>query len=160
MHDDFLELRVGALDELKAFLASSNAPHTTAAGGTNRPLGSASIGIFASIRSMFSNFRISNSRKTLPTNNTTPIVSNAKQAQGSPTAPAHLYLLSCLDHGSFGVKLHHELLTDVKNDRSLFRFLRDTYTQRQSIRSWLSLKTIRSLNLVRVCAANILLSSR
>ncbi|KAF2793172.1 hypothetical protein K505DRAFT_375515 [Melanomma pulvis-pyrius CBS 109.77] len=149
VHDDFLELRVGALDELKAFLASSNTPHTAAAGNTSSPSASGSIGVFANIFSMFSSFRTSKSQKTLPTNNTTPNVNNAKQAQGTPIAPAHLYLLSCLDHGSFGVKLHHELLTDVKNDRSLFRFLRDTYAQRQSMRSWLSLKTIRSLNLVR-----------
>lgn len=155
MCDDFLELRPGALDELKATLASSRAPYSATSGVASSLAGSRNKGYFNRIWSILSNFGVRNAQKILPTNNTSLAGNTAKRTQGTTTPPTVLYLLSCLDHGNFGVKMHNELLTDVENDLSLFQFLRKTYTQQRSMRSWLSLKTIRSLNLIRVRTSKV-----
>jgi hypothetical protein len=153
--DDFLELRPGALDELKTTLASSRSPYPATSGVASGLAGSRNKSYFNSIWSIVSDFGVRNAQKILPTNNTSLAANTAKHTQGTTTSPPILYLLSCLEHGNFGVKMHNELLTDVENDQSLFQFLREIYTQQRSIHSWLSLKTTRSLNLVRVRTSKI-----
>ena len=63
-----------------------------------------------------------------------------------------LHLLYCIEKGRYTIDLHHELITNVPDDRTLFRTLRHIYHQNKGkLRPYWSLRTVNSIHFMKVC---------
>ena len=62
-----------------------------------------------------------------------------------------LHLLCCIEKGRYRIDLHQELITNISDDRSLFRTLRRVYhDQRGRMRPYWSLRSVHSIHFMKV----------
>lgn len=157
LFDDFVELRPGALKALEDRLNQGNKhsvqQHSrgTFEGNTAWTLS----GLQSRIATCFRGILIpssepSDSNDRLPVHNPH---SDSKISQPSrPKQPSHiLYILFCIDNDKNGTKLQHERVEHIQSDRPLFLLLREVYSRKRNVlRSMLSMRTVKSVNLVKV----------
>ena len=62
--------------------------------------------------------------------------------------PPHLLL--CISVGQSGTKVYQEPMNGVNSDSTLFSFMNEAYRTHRRIRSWICLRTVTSIDLVRV----------
>ena len=161
MYDDFIELQPGALEKLRARLGAErvfkrcnsgdnpSAPGRLFRSGWFLPR----MGLSSSSRQ--GNNKTNTNSSCLPTYNPQ---SDTAVSTINPSAPTveSLYLLLCINNSNFGADLHHERIQHISCDRALFHYLQEIYTQRRStLQSAVSLRTVRSINLVKVCSLPI-----
>lgn len=157
LDDDFIELRPGALKDLETCLNQNNKvrAHTNVNSYSNAS-GGWSISTLQSLAVTSYRNLIRRSRPPpdpndrLPVHNS-PDSQSASNAGKSPTLKDTLYLLLCIKSGRYGTELHHQNVADINSDRSLFLQLQEYFSQRQSkLRSALSMRTVKSIDLVKV----------
>ena len=156
MYDDFIEVQSGALKELRVRLESESTL-TRCDNGDD----SSTSGRLVGFRGFFSrtgqsspssqrNNRTTPNSGCLPTHN--PQSGSAVSATNPSTPTTELlYLLLCINSSNFGANLYHEHIQHITCDRALFHHLCKVYAQRRSkLRLAISLRTVRSINIIKV----------
>lgn len=158
LHDDFLEIESGALDDLERRL---NEPPPA----TDSPAGEDSTGPPSNLKRSWPlpksligwafSARKSSAPPSLPEHSVFDLQKlQATMRAVGPHQSKLVYLLCCINNGKIGTMLHQEILTNVASDRALFIFLKDTYNRRRNWwHSLYPLRTVRYLRLVKVRAA-------
>ena len=165
LYDDFVELQPGALEELQGRLESESV-FTRCDDGDNASAPGQLFGLggfFSRTRPSSSSYQGNNrappSAGCLPTHNLHSGFTVSTTNASAPTVDL-LYLLLCINSSNFGADLYYERIQHINCDRALFYYLHEIYAQRRSkLRSAISLRTVRSINLVKVCTLPLNLCS-
>lgn len=152
LYDDYIEHEPGALDELSDYLNTfcqhdpgSDQSRQSAAANLQS---SGSAGARAAPSAKGPSNEDSPSLIRDPSNNTT---SADIELANFPKNP--LYLCLCADRKRYKVHLDQKSIIDITHDKELFLTLRrHYYTERKGLwRSYLSMRTIESINFTKVC---------
>jgi hypothetical protein len=120
------------------------------------------FGIWTYLCSVFSSLRgdegnICASQNSLPIHNSSQNLSVSTSQSGSTAQPPNLLL--CIGVGQSGTKVYQKPMNGVNSDSTLFSFMNEAYWTHQRIQSWICLRIVTSVDLVRMsicCIHNFL----
>ena len=142
--------------ELRNFLEKSSG--VTATDGNSQACNSSPekgllSGIGASVRKCFNGKSTAPRRDPyLPSYNPQQVTNASTINSTKPKTLLSTHLMLCMSASKFGVNLYQEDVSSLKADCELFPYLRKAYTLRRGwIRPFFSLRTVESIDFVKVC---------
>jgi hypothetical protein len=91
------------------------------------------------------------SERSLPTHNDAVALRSQPSTVSISKRTGPLYMLTCMENRHNGMTVTHDHVDHIKTDRLLFTLLRELYgRKRRYLQSLLSMRTLRSINLVKV----------
>lgn len=147
LFDGFVEVQPGSFQHLKTRLRELSGGRGT----SNKMQG----GIFSQLLySIFISIKqaLEKSLSLKPNTNTSlPLHSlhSTLQQQHSNNQEV-LHLLLCIDKGEYWTRLYQIRLENIDKDHNLFLFLRNQYFKNRKLGSWITLRSIKTLSLIRI----------
>ncbi|KAI0890856.1 hypothetical protein F4806DRAFT_485042 [Annulohypoxylon nitens] len=156
VHDDYIELRPGALDRLQELLHqygktqeytglndAENVPNSSTKGGTFPRFS------FQRLRASLSN---KNNPQKLPCQRQDKVTCSkfgvcSKPSVGFPMH--HIFILMCVPFRRWGTKLRQEDICDIKSDRQFFQALNYFYNVQRGRSNWARPNRVVSINFVQ-----------
>lgn len=148
MYDDFQEIRPNAVNDYEQTFKLQ--PHSLSSNDNNPPFStqnsrndviSKTSSIFHSLRRLW----VKNIHQPRP-DPSQELSAHVDQAQEAPSAPPpdDLFLLVCIPHRKYAVKLVHMNVCDLLSDQNFFPKLKDIYHEMRG--RWISILSMRKLN--------------